>query len=162
MASSEFSLEGQKVFVAGHRGMVGSAIVRRLRGKNCRILTAGRDQLDLRCQAAVREWMGQNRPDVVFMAAAKVGGILANDTLAADFIADNLSIQTNLIEAAWRVRSRKLLFLGSSCIYPRDAAQPIKEGALLTGPLEATNQWYAVAKIAGIKLCQAYRKQYGC
>jgi len=162
MARSDFSLTGQKVFVAGHRGMVGSAIVRRLQREDCAILTAGRDELDLRCQAAVEAWMERNRPDAIFIAAAKVGGILANDTYPAEFIFDNLTIQTNLIHAAWRTGARKLLFLGSSCIYPREAEQPIGEAALLTGPLEPTNQWYAIAKIAGIKMCQAYRRQYKC
>src|SRR4029077_13643486 len=120
------------------------------------------DELDLRRQADVEGWMERHRPDAIFVAAAKVGGIMANDTYPADFIVDNLSIQTNLIQTAWRIGVRKLLFLGSSCIYPRDAEQPIREAALLTGPLEPTNQWYAIAKIAGIKLCQAYRQQYQC
>ncbi len=160
MARNDFSLTGQRVFVAGHRGLVGSAIVRRLQREDCVILTAGRDALDLRRQADVEAWMERHRPDAVFVAAAKVGGILANDTYPADFIYDNLAMQTNLIHAAWRAGARKLLFLGSSCIYPREAAQPISEAALLTGPLEPTNQWYAIAKIAGIKMCQAYRRQY--
>jgi GDP-L-fucose synthase len=162
MARSEFSLTGQKVFVAGHRGMVGSAIVRRLQREECAILTASRDELDLRRQTDVEGWMERYRPDAVFVAAAKVGGIMANDAYPADFIVDNLSIQTNLIQTAWRIGVRKLLFLGSSCIYPREAEQPIREAALLTGPLEPTNQWYAIAKIAGIKMCQAYRQQYQC
>lgn len=156
-----YTLAGKKVFVAGHRGMVGGALVRRLANEDCEILTATRDELDLMDQAAVRAWMASRRPDAVFVAAAKVGGILANDSFPADFLHDNLVIETNLIEAAHRNEVGKLLFLGSSCIYPKLAPQPIKEEALLTGPLEPTNEWYAVAKIAGVKLCQAYRKQYG-
>ena len=161
MTVTAFELAGRRVFVAGHRGMVGSAIVRRLAGENCEVLTAPHSELDLIDQGAVREWMGRMRPDVVVVAAAKVGGILANDSLPADFLYDNLMIEANLIEAAFRTGVDKLLFLGSSCIYPRLAAQPIREDALLTGPLEPTNEWYAVAKIAGIKLCQAYRRQHG-
>ena len=161
MTDTAFELAGRRVFVAGHRGMVGSAIVRRLAGENCEVLTAPHSELDLIDQGAVREWMGRMRPDVVVVAAAKVGGILANDSLPADFLYDNLMIEANLIEAAFRTGVDKLLFLGSSCIYPRLAAQPIREDALLTGPLEPTNEWYAVAKIAGIKLCQAYRRQHG-
>jgi len=156
-----FNLAGKRVFVAGHRGMVGSAIARRLAREDCAILTAGREQLDLKDQAAVRSWFGRERPDAVFLAAAKVGGILANDSLPADFLYDNLMIEANVIEAAHRADVAKLLFLGSSCIYPKFAEQPIREEALLTGPLEPTNEWYAVAKIAGIKLCQAYRRQHG-
>jgi len=161
VTDAAFELAGRRVFVAGHRGMVGSAIVRRLAGENCEVLTAPHSELDLIDQRAVREWMGRMRPDVVVVAAAKVGGILANDSLPADFLYDNLMIEANLIEAAFRTGVDKLLFLGSSCIYPRLAAQPIREDALLTGPLEPTNEWYAVAKIAGIKLCQAYRRQHG-
>jgi len=161
VTDTAFELAGRRVFVAGHRGMVGSAIVRRLAGENCEVLTAPHSELDLIDQGAVREWMGRMRPDVVVVAAAKVGGILANDSLPADFLYDNLMIEANLIEAAFRTGVDKLLFLGSSCIYPRLAAQPIREDALLTGPLEPTNEWYAVAKIAGIKLCQAYRRQHG-
>jgi GDP-L-fucose synthase len=161
VTDTAFELAGRRVFVAGHRGMVGSAIVRRLAGENCEVLTAPHSELDLIDQGAVREWMGRMRPDVVVVAAAKVGGILANDSLPADFLYDNLMIEANLIEAAFRTGVAKLLFLGSSCIYPRLAAQPIREDALLTGPLEPTNEWYAVAKIAGIKLCQAYRRQHG-
>jgi GDP-L-fucose synthase len=157
-----FSLAGRRVWVAGHRGMVGSAIVRRLAQENCEVLVADRGRIDLRDQAATRAWIENARPDAIFLAAAKVGGILANDTYPADFLYDNLMIETNIIEAAYRANVAKLLFLGSSCIYPRDAPQPIPEEALLTGPLEATNEWYAIAKIAGIKLCQAYRKQFGC
>jgi GDP-L-fucose synthase len=156
-----FLLEGKRVYVAGHRGMVGSAIVRRLQQENCEILLAPRS-LDLREQAMVREWFAYNHPQVVIVAAAKVGGILANDSHPAQFLYDNLMIETNLIDAAWQVAAQKLLFLGSSCIYPRMAIQPIEEDALLTGPLEPTNEWYAIAKIAGIKLCQAYRREYGC
>ena len=161
MISSTYSLAGKRVFVAGHRGMVGSAIVRRLASENCEVLTAGRDVLDLKDQAAVRAWFAAEKPDAVFLAAAKVGGILANDSYPADFLYDNLMIEANVIEAAHRSGTEKLLFLGSSCIYPRLAPQPIPEDALLTGPLEPTNEWYAIAKIAGIKLCEAYRRQHG-
>jgi GDP-L-fucose synthase len=156
-----FQLAGRRVLVTGHRGMVGSACVRRLAGEDVQIVTAGRDDVDLRTQQAVADFMAAARPDVVIVAAAKVGGILANDTYPAEFLYDNLMIETNLIHAAQRAGVKKLLFLGSSCIYPRDAPQPIAEDALLTGPLEKTNEWYAIAKIAGIKLCQAYRRQYG-
>jgi GDP-L-fucose synthase len=141
--------------------MVGSAIVRRLQSEDCEILTADRS-LDLREQAPVREWYAANRPDTVVVAAAKVGGILANDSFPGQFLYDNLMIEANLIEGARRAGVDKLLFLGSSCIYPKLAEQPIVEDALLTGPLEPTNEWYAIAKIAGIKLCQAYRREYGC
>ncbi|WP_188053197.1 GDP-L-fucose synthase family protein [Sphingosinithalassobacter sp. CS137] len=156
-----YSLSGKRVFVAGHRGLVGSAIVRRLAEEDCEVLTATRQDADLRDQAAVRTWMADRRPDAVFLAAAKVGGILANATYPADFLYDNLMIEANVIEAAARVGVEKLLFLGSSCIYPKFAEQPISEDSLLTGPLEPTNQWYAVAKIAGIKLSEAYRVQHG-
>ena len=156
-----FRLKGRRVWVAGHQGMVGSALVRRLAGEGCEILTVGRADVDLRRQAEVEAWMGAVNPEVIYMAAATVGGIMANDTRPAEFIYDNLVIETNVIHAARRVGVRKLLFLGSSCIYPKLAAQPMAEDALLTGPLEPTNEWYAVAKIAGIKLCQAYRRQYG-
>lgn len=161
MSEAVFELAGKRVYVAGHKGMVGSALVRRLETEECEILTAPRG-LDLREQAVVRDWFAANAPDAVILAAAKVGGILANDTLPAEFLYDNLMIEANVIEAAYRQQTGKLLFLGSSCIYPRLAPQPIAEEALLTGPLEPTNEWYAIAKIAGIKLCQAYRKQYGC
>lgn len=154
-------MEGKRVWVAGHRGMVGGAIVRRLASEGCEVLTVGRGEVDLRDQAAVRGWVERARPQAVFLAAAKVGGILANDSLPADFLYDNLMIEANIIEAAHRVGVEKLLFLGSSCIYPRMAPQPIPEDALLTGPLEPTNEWYAIAKIAGIKLAQAYRRQHG-
>jgi len=159
--ADQFGLAGKRIFVAGHRGMVGSAIVRRLASEQCDVLTAGRDMLDLSDQAAVRNWVLHERPDAIFLAAAKVGGILANDNFPADFLYDNLIIASNVIEAAHRADVAKLLFLGSSCIYPKLAPQPIHEDALLTGPLEPTNEWYAVAKIAGIKLCQAYRRQHG-
>jgi GDP-L-fucose synthase len=154
-------LAGYRVWVAGHRGMVGQALVRRLASEDCELITAGRDVVDLRRQSETEDWMAANRPQLVFLAAATVGGIAANDSRPAEFIYDNLAIQTNVIEAARRVGVTKLLALGSSCIYPRLADQPIVEEALLSGPLEPTNQWYALAKIAGIKLCQAYRRQYG-
>ena len=160
-SAATYELSGKRVFVAGHKGMVGSAIVRRLQAEGCDILTAGRQELDLIDQAAVRGWLADAKPDAVIIAAAKVGGILANDTYPADFLYDNLMIETNLIEASFRIGVEKLLFLGSSCIYPKLAEQPIAEEALLTGPLEPTNEWYAGAKIAGIKLCQAYRRQHG-
>jgi GDP-L-fucose synthase len=156
-----YPLAGKRVFVAGHRGMAGSAIVRRLAGEDCEILTATRGELDLMDQAATRAWFAAHRPDAVVVAAAKVGGILANDTQPASFLYDNLMIEANLIEAAHRFDTEKLLFLGSSCIYPKLALQPMAEDALLTGALEPTNEWYAIAKIAGIKLAQAYRKQHG-
>lgn len=159
--SETFDLRGKRVFVAGHRGMVGSAVVRRLAAEDCEILTATRTELDLLDQAGVRRWMADRRPDAVVMAAAKVGGILANDRFPADFLYDNIAVQTNIIEGAFRSDVGKFLFLGSSCIYPKLAPQPISEDALLTGPLEPTNEWYAIAKIAGLKLCQAYRRQYG-
>jgi GDP-L-fucose synthase len=158
----DFSLAGKKVWVAGHRGMAGSAIVRRLEREDCQILTVSRATLDLRQQDAVLRWMQASKPDVVVVAAAKVGGILANSTYPADFLYENLITEANIIHSAFLTGVQKLLFLGSSCIYPRDASQPMQEDALLTGPLEPTNEWYAVAKIAGIKLCQAYRRQHGC
>jgi GDP-L-fucose synthase len=151
-----------KVFVAGHRGLVGSAIARRLEADGySNVLGVGRDRVDLTDQAAVEAFFQTERPAYVFLAAAKVGGIHANDSRPAEFIRDNLAIQTNVIHSAWRGGVKKLCFLGSSCIYPKLAAQPMTEDALLTGPLEPTNEWYAVAKIAGIKMCQAYRRQYG-
>lgn len=162
MAEANFALAGRRVYVAGHRGMVGSACVRRLEREGCEIVVAARDRVDLTDQAATEEFIAEARPEVVVVAAAKVGGILANNASPASFLYENLMIEANLIHAAWRVGVAKLLFLGSSCIYPREAPQPIVENALLTGPLELTNEWYAVAKIAGIKLCQAYRRQYGC
>ena len=161
-AGAGYSLAGKRVWVAGHKGMVGSALVRRLASESCTILTASRAEADLTDPAAVRAWMERNRPDAVFVAAAKVGGILANDTLPASFLYENLMIETSIIGAAHKTGTGKLLFLGSSCIYPRMATQPIVEDSLLTGPLEPTNEWYAIAKIAGIKLAQAYRLQYGC
>ena len=156
-----FELAGKRVYVAGHRGMVGAALVRRLNAIGIEPVIAPRDRVDLRDQSAVRSWVSANRPDVVFVAAATVGGILANSTRPAEFIYDNLVIETNLIDAAHRSDVERVIFLGSSCIYPKHAAQPMSEDSLLTGPLEPTNQWYAVAKIAGIKLAQAYREQYG-
>lgn len=161
MTDNAFSLSGRKVYVAGHGGMVGGAIVRRLAGEDCEVQTASR-ATDLRDAAAVEAWFAANRPEVVVVAAAKVGGILANASYPADFLYDNLMIEANLIEAARRHGVAKLLFLGSSCIYPKFAEQPIREESLLTGPLEPTNEWYAIAKIAGIKLCQAYRAQHSC
>jgi len=160
--SSEYNLAGKRVWVAGHRGMAGSAIVRRLGEENCEILTVARAEVDLRRQADVEAWMAAKKPQAVFLAAATVGGIMANATRPAEFLYDNLAIETNIIHAAWKTNVEKLLFLGSSCIYPRLAQQPMSEDQLLTGPLESTNEWYAIAKIAGIKLCQAYRRQYGC
>jgi GDP-L-fucose synthase len=157
-----FSLAGRRVFVAGHRGMVGSALIRRLAGEDCEILTATRDELDLRRQEDVEDWLAARRPSAVFLAAATVGGIVANDTRPAEFIYDNLAIETNVIEGARRAGVDKLMFLGSSCVYPRLASQPMAEEALLTGPLEPTNQWYAIAKIAGLMTCAAYRRQHGC
>lgn len=151
-----------RIFVAGHRGLVGSAIVRRLQADGyVNLLLQSKSELDLRNQAAVEQFFARERPEFVFLAAGKVGGIHANDTLPADFIRDNLMIQVNVIDAAYRHSASKLLFLGSSCIYPRQAPQPMPEDCLLSGPLEPTNEWYAVAKIAGLKMCQAYRRQYG-
>ncbi|WP_448658007.1 GDP-L-fucose synthase [Sphingomonas sp. CJ99] len=159
--AAPYSLSGKRIFVAGHRGMVGSGIVRRLAREGCEVLVASRAELDLKDQAAVRQWFEAQRPDAVVLAAAKVGGINANNSYPADFLYDNLMIEANVIEAAFRTEVEKLLFLGSSCIYPKLAPQPIVEEALLTGPLEPTNEWYAIAKIAGIKLAQAYRRQHG-
>jgi len=157
-----YSLEGKRVFVAGHRGMVGSALMRRLAQEECRLLTAAREALDLRDQAAVDRWFDEHRPQAVFLAAARVGGIQANATRPGEFLYDNLAIAANVVEAARRSQVEKLLFLGSSCIYPRLAPQPMPENCLLTGALEPSNEAYAIAKIAGLKLCQAYRRQYGC
>jgi GDP-L-fucose synthase len=157
-----YSIEGKRVFVAGHRGMVGSALMRRLAQEECRLLTATREALDLRDQAAVDRWFDEHRPQAVFLAAARVGGIHANATHPGEFLYDNLAIAANVIEAARRCQVEKLLFLGSSCIYPRLAPQPMPESCLLTGALEPSNEAYAIAKIAGLKLCQAYRRQYGC
>lgn len=156
-----YDLTGKRVWVAGHRGMVGGAVVRRLAAESCDIITAGRDVVDLTDQAAVNAWMAQEKPDAIVLAAAKVGGIHANNSRPAEFIRDNLVLEANVIHAAYENGVEKLLFLGSSCIYPKFAPQPIKEEHLLTGALEPTNEWYAIAKIAGIKMCQAYRKQYG-
>ena len=161
MARTPFELRGKRVFVAGHRGMVGSALVRRLVRENVELLTAGRGEVDLRDQAAVSNWFASKRPQVVFLAAAKVGGIVANNTLRAEFIYDNLIIATNVIHAAHTTGAAKLMFLGSSCIYPKLAPQPLREDSMLTGPLEPTNEPYAIAKIAGIKMVEAYRSQYG-
>lgn len=161
LMSDVFSLTGKRVWVAGHRGMVGSAVVRRLQREGAEVVTVGRERLDLTRQSAVETWVAEARPDAIVLAAAKVGGILANDAYPVDFLGQNLAIQTNVISAAHRADVNRLLFLGSSCIYPKHAPQPIREDALLTGPLEPTNEWYAVAKIAGIKLTQAYRRQYG-
>jgi GDP-L-fucose synthase len=158
---TSYDLTGKRIFVAGHRGMVGAALVRRLAREGCTVLTAGRADADLTRQAEVEAWMAAQRPDAVIVAAAKVGGILANDSLPADFLYENLMIEANLVQAAHRTEVEKLLFLGSSCIYPRLAPQPMREDSLLTGPLEPTNEWYAIAKIAGIKLAQAYRRQHG-
>jgi GDP-L-fucose synthase len=160
--SPSYTLRNKRVWVAGDRGLVGSALIRRLQGEGCELLTAPRDSVDLRRPDQVERWMASAKPQAVFLAAARVGGIYANDTRPAEFIYDNLMIQSNVVEASRRIGVEKLMLLGSSCIYPRLAPQPIPEAALLTGPLEPTNQWYAVAKIAGIKLGQAYRRQYGC
>jgi GDP-L-fucose synthase len=160
--ASPYSLRGKKVWVAGHRGMVGSALLRRLADEDCEVLTVEREAVDLTRQGEVEQWMGKTRPQAIFISAAKVGGILANDTHPVPFLYDNLAIAANVIHAAAANRVEKLLYLGSSCIYPKFAPQPIAESALLTGALEPTNQWYAIAKIAGLKLCQAYRRQFGC
>jgi GDP-L-fucose synthase len=162
MSSPSYTLRSKKVWVAGHRGLVGSALVRRLQSEGCEIVTAPRETVDLRRPEQLERWMRDAKPQAIFLAAARVGGIYANDTRPAEFIYDNLMIQSNVVEASKRLGVEKLMLLGSSCIYPRLAPQPIPEDALLTGPLEPTNQWYAVAKIAGIKLGQAYRRQYGC
>jgi len=162
MQSKPYDLKGKRIYVAGHKGMVGSALVRRLQREDCEILTADRAHVDLMDGDQVRAFIRGVRPHAVFIAAAKVGGILANDTYPADFLYDNLMIEANLIHEAFKAKVEKLVFLGSSCIYPKLAPQPIEESALLTGPLEPTNEWYAIAKIAGIKLAQAYRRQHGC
>ena len=156
-----FDLGGKRVWVAGHRGMAGSAIVRRLASEHCDVIVAGRDEVDLRRQADVETWIERARPQAVLVAAAKVGGIKANDSLPAEFLYDNLAIELAVIHSAYKAGVKKLLFLGSTCVYPKLAPQPMPEHALLSGPLEPTNEWYAIAKIAGIKLCQAYRRQYG-
>ena len=162
MEPNKYSLTGQKVWVAGHKGMVGSALVRRLATEDCEVLTVDRTKVDLRRQDAVEGWLKEQKPDAVFLAAAKVGGIWANNAYPAEFLYENLVIESNIIHGAYLAGVKKLCFLGSSCIYPRLAEQPMKEEALLTGPLEPTNQWYAIAKITGIMMCQAYRRQYGC
>jgi GDP-L-fucose synthase len=161
MARTPFELKGKTVFVAGHGGMVGGALLRRLGSEDVKLLTAGRSEVDLRDQAAVNKWFAAKRPQVVFLAAAKVGGIAANNTLRGEFIYENLVIATNIIHAAHVDGAEKLMFLGSSCIYPKLATQPLREDAMLTGPLEPTNEPYAIAKIAGIKMVEAYRSQYG-
>lgn len=162
MANVPFELKGKSVYVAGHRGMVGSAIVRRLEQEDVQVVTVDRREIDLRNQAAVFDWFAKARPQVVFLAAAKVGGIVANNTLRAEFIYDNIAIAANVIHAAHQSSAEKLMFLGSSCIYPKLAPQPLREDSVLTGPLEPTNEPYAIAKIAGIKMAEAYRSQYGC
>jgi GDP-L-fucose synthase len=161
VARTPFELNGKTVFVAGHGGMVGGALLRRLAQENVKLLTANRRDLDFRDQAAVNRWFADKRPQVVFLAAAKVGGIVANNTLRGEFIYDNLAISTNVIHAAHVNGTEKLMFLGSSCIYPKLASQPLREDSMLTGPLEPTNEPYAIAKIAGIKMVEAYRSQYG-
>lgn len=161
MASVPFELRGKSVYVAGHRGMVGSAIVRRLAREEVKLVTVDRREVDLRNQAQVFDWFAKVRPRVIFMAAAKVGGIVANNTLRAEFIYDNIAITANVIQAAHQNGAEKLMFLGSSCIYPKLAPQPLREDSMLTGPLEPTNEPYAIAKIAGIKMAEAYRSQYG-
>lgn len=156
-----YDLSGKRIWVAGHRGMVGGAVVRRLASEPCEVITAGRDVVDLVDQAAVKAWMAANRPDAIVLAAAKVGGIKANSDFPVDFLYQNLMIEANILQSAHEADVERVLFLGSSCIYPKLAPQPIPEEALMTGPLEPTNEWYAIAKIAGIKLTQAYRSQYG-
>ena len=155
-------MENTKVWIAGHRGLVGGAIAKRLSRENCTIVTIDRDELDLTDQVSVKKWLEKEKPSIIILAAAKVGGIFANSTQPADFLYDNLVIETNIIKAAHEIEVKKLLFLGSSCIYPRDAKQPMVEEELLTGPLEKTNESYAIAKIAGLKMCEAFRTQYGC
>jgi GDP-L-fucose synthase len=161
MANAAFELRGKSVYVAGHRGMVGSALLRRLAREDVKLVTADRSEVDLCTQAAVFDWFAKVRPQVIFLAAAKVGGIVANATLPAEFIYDNIAIAANVIHAAHQNGAEKLMFLGSSCIYPKLAAQPLREDSVLTGPLESTNEAYAIAKIAGIKMAEAYRSQYG-
>ena len=161
MSTPSFDLQDKRVWVAGHRGMVGAALCRRLAEESCELLTVDRGEVDLRRQAEVEAWLERTRPDAIMLAAAKVGGILANDRHPAAFLYDNLMIEANVVHAAHAVGVEKLVFLGSSCIYPKYAEQPIREEALLTGPLEPTNEWYAIAKIAGLKLCQAYRREHG-
>lgn len=162
MSDPGYDLAGKRVWIAGHRGMVGAALMHRLATENCELLAVSRADLDLRRQADVETWMKREKPTTVIIAAATVGGILANDTRPAEFLHDNLVIASNIIETAYHIGVEKLLYLGSSCIYPRLAPQPMREDALLTGPLEPTNQWYAIGKIAGLMMCRAYRRQYGC
>ncbi|MEQ9449832.1 MAG: GDP-L-fucose synthase, partial [Rhodospirillaceae bacterium] len=162
MTAAIYSLAGKRVWVAGHTGMVGSAISRRLTSEGCELITTTHRELDLTRQSDVEDWMADKKPQSIFIAAATVGGIFANESRPAAFLTDNLQIQTNIIATAHKLGVEKLLFLGSSCIYPKHAAQPITEDELLNGPLEPTNQWYAIAKIAGVKQCQAYRKEHGC
>lgn len=159
--SDQFDLRDARIWVAGHKGMVGSAIVRRLAAEGAGVLTATREEADLTNQASTDRWVKENKPDLVFLAAAKVGGIVANNTAPVEFLYENMMIEMNIIRSSFEHGVRKLVFLGSSCIYPRLAPQPIPEEALLTGPLEPTNEWYAIAKIAGLKLCAAYHRQYG-
>ena len=161
MTNLHYSLAGKRVWVAGHRGMVGAAIVRRLKNIDCEILTASRAELDLTRQKDVEIWVGKSKPDAIFMAAARVGGILANSSYPVDFLMENMQIETSVFSAAHACGVNRMMFLGSSCIYPRLTAQPMKEDSLLTGPLEPTNQWYAIAKIAGVMMAQAYRRQFG-
>ncbi|WP_425364293.1 GDP-L-fucose synthase [Bradyrhizobium barranii] len=161
MANAPFELKGKSVYVAGHRGMVGAALLRRLAREDVNLVTVDRREVDLCNQAAVFDWFAKVRPQVIFLAAAKVGGIVANDTLRAEFIYDNIAIAANVIQAAHLNGAEKLMFLGSSCIYPKLAPQPLREDSVLTGPLEPTNEPYAIAKIAGIKMAEAYRSQYG-
>ncbi|MEM9725074.1 MAG: GDP-L-fucose synthase [Pseudomonadota bacterium] len=156
-----YDISGKKVFVAGHRGMVGAAITRRLEKNDVELIAAGRDVLDLRDQAATRAFIADRRPEVIFMSAATVGGIVANNSRPAEFLYDNLAMECSVFDAALRADVERVVFLGSSCIYPKFAEQPLREEALLTGPLEPTNEWYAIAKIAGLKLAEAYRRQYG-
>ncbi|WP_166084324.1 GDP-L-fucose synthase [Bradyrhizobium barranii] len=161
VANAPFELKGKSVYVAGHRGMVGAALVRRLAREDVQLVTVDRREVDLCNQAAVFDWFAKARPQVIFLAAAKVGGIVANDTLRAEFIYDNIAIAANVIQAAHQNGAEKLMFLGSSCIYPKLAPQPLREDSVLSGPLEPTNEPYAIAKIAGIKMAEAYRSQYG-
>lgn len=161
-SKTRFEITGKRIYVAGHTGMVGRALVRRLSREDCQIVTADRTQVDLTRQEQTTEFLRDVQPDAVIVAAARVGGILANSLQPAEFLYDNLMIESNLIHGAYLAQTSKLLFLGSSCIYPKYAPQPIHEEALLTGTLEPSNEWYAIAKIAGVKLCQAYRNQYGC
>ena len=160
MSDVHFSLDGKRIWVAGHTGMVGSAIIQKLRNSTCEIVTVSRSELDLTRQSDVEAWLAESKLDAIFLAAARVGGILANDSYPVEFLVDNIQIQTNIFAAAHLAGVNRLLFLGSSCIYPRLSAQPMKEDALLTGPLEPTNQWYAIAKIAGVMTAQAYRREH--